>query len=141
MPLIPQNQRITLAGVGLCSALGGYADACAAARTGLARLEGDPAFAFCSPEEDEPSPLTVAPCAINLQRYQGLAHTIKLLEWAWRDFLLTCSTPLKPEGLHILMAMSDPYDREMIYEGQEEPKSDARKQATGDFVKPSLPGR
>lgn len=135
-----ESRSIALAGVGLCSGLGGYADACAAARAGFARFGGDPGFAFSFPGDDEATPLTVAPCSVNLQHYQGMAHCVKLLEWAWRDFLQNHKTPLKPEGLQVLMAMPDPYDRDLIYEGQEEPVADqaSARQAWLDEVTNSL---
>lgn len=102
---------VTVNGIGLCSALGGFHDACAAYRAGLNRFAAHPDMKTMQAGDEEPVELTVAPAATNVWQYQGVARTVKMLHLAYQDLLENMRYPVPMEGLQLLLAMPDPEDR------------------------------
>ncbi len=127
------SSLINIAGIGLCSSLGGCQDACAAFRAGLTRFSEHDNVKVMFSGDEEPTPLTVAPAATNLMGYQGVGRMIKLLAGAHSDLLSNLNHPVPKEGLVILLAMPDPQTRADEME-LEDVSRDERLQAYADLV-------
>ncbi|WNO08429.1 hypothetical protein [Teredinibacter sp. KSP-S5-2] len=102
---------VNITGIGLCSSLGGYKDACAAYRAGLNRFAAHDHMQLMFPGDEEPSPLTVA-AAPALNGYADTGRTIKMLQRAYGDLLANLKHAV-PGRVAVLLALPDPYDREI----------------------------
>lgn len=105
---------INIVGIGLCSSLGGYKDACAAYRAGLNRFAAHEHMQLMFAGDEEPSPVTVA-AAPALNGYAGTGRTIKMFQRAYGDLLENLKHPV-PGQVAVLIALPDPYDREIDIE-------------------------
>ncbi len=102
---------VNILGVGLCSSMGGYRDACAAYRAGITRFSDHEHMAVMFPGEEEPSALTIAPAATNLEGYQGVGRIVKMLSLAHADLLENTRAQIDTDGLTVLIALPKPEDR------------------------------
>ncbi len=106
-----KSKLIDISGIGLCSSMGGYQDACAAYRAGLNRFSGHEFMKLMFAGEEEPAPLTVAGVS-TLYGYESIGRTIKLFQQAYKDLLNNRKKPL-PEKFSILIALPEPEEREI----------------------------
>jgi hypothetical protein len=128
------QNSIKILGVGLCSSLGGYKDACSAYRAGINRFSYHDNMKVMYPGDEEPVPLTVAPAATNINGYQGVGRIIKMLASAYNDLISNISNDLPKEGLVLLMATPDPEDREYDMMFPDEVSRATRLLAYGDLI-------
>lgn len=102
---------VQISGIGLCSSLGGYRDACAAFRAGLNRYTAHDSISVMNPGDEEAEPLTIAPANIG-QGYQGTGRMTKMLLQAYQDLAANIGAQIPFEDLQILLALPNPADRE-----------------------------
>jgi len=134
------EHTVAISGIGLCSSLGGYLDACAAFRAGLNRFNAHEEMMTMEAGDEEPTSLTVAPAATNLWQYQGVGRSVKMLHQAYQDFLCHYQQTIPTEHLQVLLAMPDPEDRSLDMDPYPGISREARLQEYVDAVtKPLLP--
>lgn len=112
--------NVNIAGIGLCSSLGGFDDACAAHRAGLNRFQGHSEIVVGTRDDTEPTPLKIAPAANNLNTYQGIARLVKLCEFAFRDLEAKLENRLPLDSLCILMVLPPPDERVISFRVDED---------------------
>lgn len=125
---------VSITGIGLCTSLGGYQDACAAYRAGINRFGVHENISLMFPGEEEPSPLTIAPAANVMLGYQGVGRLVKMLTSAYQDLMATRKSSLPSEGLVVLVAMPDPEDRDHEMFFTEEVSREQRLQQYTDLI-------
>lgn len=125
---------VTISGIGLCTSLGGYRDACAAFRAGINRFSVHENISVMFPGEEEANPVTIAAAANVMLGYQGVGRLIKLLVSAYNDLVDEGKVPIPKEDLLILLAMPDPEDRNYTMYFTEELTREQRLQQYTDLI-------
>lgn len=129
-----ESYPVCVSGIGLCSSLGGYQDACAAFRAGLTRFSPHPKMKVMNPGDEEGEPINIAPAATNLFNYQGVGRLIKMFHNAYLDLQSRMPGEIPKENLTILIALPDPEDRAYEIASDEVLSRDKRLQDYSELI-------
>ncbi|MET1254935.1 hypothetical protein [Aliikangiella maris] len=111
------SHNIYFSGIGLCSPIAGFKDACAAFYAGLNRFD---TFDTMANQSEDAVNISIAPAATNLEGYQGVAKTVKMLNMAFDDLCDNLKAPLPQNDLCILTAMPEPQHRQLALTNQQQ---------------------